>query len=135
MGHLAPVRFAFSSVYFSAGSGWKTLLWSRKDIRLMLQFLKTMSYLNMVLYKNERFPFSCLMQVKTFTLFQPKFSLWLAKDLVTEGLQGRVKLGKCCSWLISCEIIMSNLMKPTEKFVQYLHICIQLHLWYISYIY
>ena len=91
-------------------------------------FLKTMNYLNMILYKNERFPFSCLMQVKTFSLFQSKFSLWLAKDLVTEVLQRRVKLGKCCSWLISCEIIMSSLMKPTEKFVQYLHIHIQLHL-------
>ena len=64
-------------------------------------FLKTMNYLNMVLYNNERFPLISLMQVKRFSLFQSKFSLWLAKD----------------SWLISCEIIMSDLMKPTEKFV------------------
>ena len=71
----------------------------------------------MVLYKNERFPFSPLMQIKTFSLFQSKFLLWLAKDSVTEGLQRRVKFGKCCLWLISCEIIMSGLMKPTEKFV------------------
>ena len=46
-----------------------------------------------------------------------KFSLWLANDSVTERLQRRVKFGKCCSWLISCEIIMSGLMKPTEKIV------------------
>ena len=71
----------------------------------------------MVLYKNERFPFSPLMQVKTFSLFQSKFLLWLVKDSVTEGLQRRVKFGECCSWLISCEIIMSGLMKPTKKFV------------------
>ena len=76
-----------------------------------------MNYLNMVLYKNERFLSNPLMQVKTFSLLQSKFSLWLAKDSVTEGLQRRVKFGKCCSWLISCEIIMSGLMKPTEKFV------------------
>ena len=80
-------------------------------------FLKTMNYLNMALYKNERFPFNPLMVFKTFSLFLSKFSLWLAKDSVTEGLQERVKFGKCCSWLISCEIIMSGLMKPTEKFV------------------
>ena len=71
----------------------------------------------MVLYNNERFPFNPLMQVKTFSLFQSKFSLWLAKDWVMEGLQRRVKFGKCCSWLISCEIVMSSVMKPTEKFV------------------
>ena len=57
------------------------------------------------------------MQVKTFSFFQSWFSLWLAKESVTEGLQRRVKFGKCCSWLISCEIIMSGLMKPPEKFV------------------
>ena len=71
----------------------------------------------MVLYKNERFLSNPLMQVKTFSLLQSKFSLWLAKDSVTEGLQRRVKFGKCCSWLISCKIIMSDLMKPTEKCV------------------
>ena len=71
----------------------------------------------MVLYKNERFHFNPLMQVKTFSLSQSQFSLWLAKDSVTEGLQRRVKFGKCCSWLISCEIVMSSVMKPTEKFV------------------
>ena len=38
-------------------------------------FLKTMNYLNMVLYNNERFPFNPLMQVKKFSLFQSKFSL------------------------------------------------------------
>ena len=76
-----------------------------------------MNYLNMVLYNNERFPFNPLMQVKTFSLLQSKFSLWLAKDSVTEGLQRRVKFGKCCSWLISCKIIMSGLMKPPEKCV------------------
>ena len=74
----------------------------------------------MVLYNNERFPFNPLMQVKTFSLFQSKFSLWLAKDSVTEGLQRRVKFGKCCSWLISCEIVMSGLMKLTEKFLIYM---------------
>ena len=79
-----------------------------------------MNYLNMVLYNNERFPFNPLMQVKTFSLFQSKFSLWLAKDWVTEGLQRRVKFGKCCSWLISCEIVMSGLMKLTEKFLIYM---------------
>ena len=71
----------------------------------------------MVLYKNERFLSNPLMQVKTFSLLQSKFSLWLAKDSVTEGLQRRVKFGKCCSWLISCKIIMSGLMKPTETCV------------------
>ena len=71
----------------------------------------------MVLYKNERFLSNPLMQVKTFSLLQSKFSLWLAKDSVTEGLQRRVKFGKCCSWLISCKIIMSGLMKPPEKCV------------------
>ena len=40
----------------------------------------------MVLYKNERFPSNLSMQVKTFSLFQSTFSLWLAKDSVTEGL-------------------------------------------------
>ena len=43
--------------------------------------------------------------------------IMLAKDSFTKGLQQKVKLSKCCSWLISCEIIMSSLMKPTEKFV------------------
>ena len=92
------------------GHGW-TSDWCYRN------FLKTMNYLNMVLYKNERFLSNPLMQVKTFSLLQSKFSLWLAKDSVTEGLQPRVKFGKCCSWLISCEIIISGLMKPTEKFV------------------
>ena len=47
-----------------------------------------MNYFNMVLHKNEKFPSNPFMQV-----FQSKFSLWLAKDLVTEGLQQRVKFG------------------------------------------
>ena len=67
-----------------------------------------MNCLNMVPNKNEGFPSNHLMQVKTFSLFQSRFSLWLAKDFVTEGLQPRVKLG---NFLLSCEIIMSGLMK------------------------
>ena len=50
-------------------------------------FLKILSYLKMVLYKNERLPSNPHMQVKTFSLFQSKFSLWLAKDSIMEGLQ------------------------------------------------
>ena len=46
----------------------------------------SMNYLDIVLYKNERFPSNLLMQIKTFSLFRSKFSLWLAKDSVTEGL-------------------------------------------------
>ena len=42
----------------------------------------SMNYLDIVLYKNERFPSNLLMQIKTFSLFQSKFSLWLAKDSV-----------------------------------------------------
>ena len=83
-------------------------------------FLKNMNFLNMVTHRNESLPSNPLMQVKTFSLFQSKFSLWLAKVLswgrVKLGLQGRVKLGNS---LFSCEIIMSGLMKPTEKFVPF----------------
>ena len=46
-------------------------------------FLKNMNFLNMVTHRNESLPSNPLMQVKTFSLFQSKFSLWLAKGFVT----------------------------------------------------
>ena len=41
----------------------------------------------------------------------------LQKFLGNYELLKHGKFGKLCSWLISCEIFVSSLMKPSEKFV------------------
>ena len=66
------------------------------------------------------YPPTLLCKLKLFLCFNPSFHYGLQKFLsrgtVKLGLQGRVKLGNS---LFSCEIIMSGLMKPTEKFVPF----------------
>ena len=66
------------------------------------------------------YPPNLLCKLKLFLCFNPSFHYGLQKVLsrgrVRLGLQGRAKLGNS---LFSCEIIMSGLMKPTEKFVPF----------------
>ena len=56
-----------------------------------------------------------LCKLKHFLCFNPSFHYGWQK--IRSRKDCSVKFGKCCSWLISCEIVMSSVMKPTEKFV------------------